>query len=64
MRSSDEKLNEKIPDAFRSVEGAGHFFEIRSYVQTVKKNGINVIEALKSAFLGSHFMPQAMISHE
>jgi hypothetical protein len=39
-------------------------FRIRSYVQTVKKNGINVIEALKSAFLGSPFMPQAMISHE
>ena len=58
------KLNEKISGVFRSVEGAENFCRIRSYIQTVKKNGLNVIEALKNAFLGSHFMPQAMLPSE
>jgi transposase len=58
------KLKEKISGTFRSNEGADYFCRIRSYIQTVKKNGLNVIEALKNAFHGKPFMPQVMIPSE
>jgi len=55
------KLKEKISGIFRSPEGAENFCRIRSYIQTVKKNGLNILESLKKAFLGSPFMPQTMV---
>jgi transposase len=58
------KLKEKISGTFRSNEGADHFCRIRSYIQTVKKNGLNVFEALKNALLGNPFMPQVMSPSE
>jgi len=58
------KLKEKISGTFRSVEGAEYFCRIRSYIQTVKKNGLNILEALKNAFLGNPFMPQSLIPSE
>lgn len=58
------KLKEKISGTFRSVEGAEYFCRIRSYIQTVRKNGLNILEALKNAFLGNPFMPQSMIPSE
>lgn len=58
------KLKEKISGTFRSVEGSENFCRIRSYIQTVKKNGLNILESLKNAFLGNPFMPQAMVPSE
>jgi transposase len=58
------KLKEKISDIFRSHEGAENFCRIRSYIQTVKKNGLNILESLKNAFLGNPFMPQTMVPSE
>ncbi len=58
------KLKEKISGLFRSIEGARNFCRIRSYIQTVKKNGLNILEALKNAFLGIPFMLCEMIPSE
>jgi transposase len=44
------KVKQKISCLFRSIEGSITFCRIRSYISTVKKNGINVIGALKSIF--------------
>ncbi len=48
------KLKQKISGGFRSVEGAQQFSRIRGYVSTLKKQGLNVLEALKQVFLASY----------
>jgi len=50
------KLKEKISGTFRSIEGAVNFCRIRSYIQTVKKSGLNILESLKNVFLGNPIM--------
>jgi len=51
------KLKQKISGGFRSVEGAQMFARIRSYISTLKKQGLNVLDALKQVFLGNPTMP-------
>ncbi|MBI4738192.1 IS66 family transposase [Candidatus Woesearchaeota archaeon] len=51
------KLKEKISGTFRSVEGAKAFCRIRSYISTVKKHGMRVIDEIQRVFLGQPFMP-------
>jgi len=51
------KLKQKISGGFRSVEGAQMFGRIRGYISTLKKQGLNVLEALKQVFLGNPTMP-------
>ncbi len=58
------KLKEKISGTFRSIEGGVNFCKIRSYIQTVKKNGLNILESLKNVFLGNHIMPQTLLASE
>lgn len=51
------KLKQKISGGFRSVEGAQMFGRIRGYISTLKKQGLNVLDALKQVFLGNPTMP-------
>ncbi len=51
------KLKQKISGGFRSVEGAQMFARIRSYISTLKKQGLNVLDALKQVFLGNPTIP-------
>jgi len=46
------KVQQKISGTFRSFEGALSFCRIRSYISTVKKQGMNVIAAIQDAFAG------------
>lgn len=51
------KLKQKISGGFRSVEGAQMFGRIRGYISTLKKQGLNVLDALKQVFLGNPTLP-------
>ena len=47
------KVKQKISGCFRSEQGAIDFATIRSYIATIKKQGINVIDALELTVLGN-----------
>lgn len=51
------KLKQKISGTFRSKTGANWFCRLRSYISTVRKHGLNVLQSLKDAFLGKSFIP-------
>lgn len=52
------KVQQKISGTFRSSEGARTFCRIRSYISTVKKQGMNVISAIYDAFTERALLPQ------
>jgi len=52
------KVQQKISGCFRSWEGAEQFCRLRSYLSTIRKQGLNVWEALGSLFEGDVLMPQ------
>jgi transposase len=47
------KLKQKISGGFRSLAGAQMFCRIRGYVCTLRKQGINVLDALRHVFVGN-----------
>ena len=51
------KVKQKVSGTFRTHAGADTFCAIRSYISTVRKHGLNVIEAIYGAFLGQPFIP-------
>ena len=51
------KLKQKISGCFRSDEGARQFCRIRSYISTLRKQGLAVLDALKSTFIGNPILP-------
>jgi transposase len=51
------KLQQKISGCYRTEAGATNYLTIRSYVSTARKQGINVLEALRDLFEGKPFMP-------
>jgi transposase len=51
------KVRLKISGAFRTVEGAKHFARIRSYISTVRKNGLNIFDSIVQAIKGQPFVP-------
>jgi len=55
------KVKQKVSGAFRTDAGAKTFCAIRSYISTVRKHGVNVIEAIHNALDGSPFLPLAAI---
>ena len=53
------KVQQKISGTFRSQDGANAFCRIRSYISTVRKNAVNVIDAIGNAFQGYPFLPSS-----
>ncbi|MEL6777560.1 MAG: transposase, partial [Cyanobacteria bacterium J06597_16] len=51
------KLKQKISGCFRSDEGARQFCRIRGYISTLRKQGLTVLNALKSTFMGAPILP-------
>lgn len=51
------KIKQKVSGAFRTRPGAETFCAIRSYISTVRKHGLNVIDAIHDALTGSPFVP-------
>jgi len=51
------KLKQKVSGAFRTRTGAETFCAIRSYISTVRKHGLNVIDAIYDALTGHPFIP-------
>jgi transposase len=52
------KVKQKVSGCFRTTAGAHAFCRIRSYISTMKKQGHNVIAALKSVFVGAPLEPE------
>ena len=51
------KLQQKVSGCFLSWEGAYQFARLRSYLSTIRKQGLSVWEALGSLFKGDVLMP-------
>jgi len=47
------KLQQKISGTFRSIEGAVAFCRIRAYISSIKKNDLNVMDAILAALNGA-----------
>ena len=54
------KVQQKISGTFRSAEGAVAFCRTRSYISTIRKHGLNVLEALTSVFAGHPMTPPCL----
>jgi len=52
------KVQQKISGTFRSSEGEMSFCKIRSYISTVKKQGMNIMSALQEIFSDRQLLPQ------
>jgi transposase len=52
------KLKQKISGGFRSQEGAQMFCRIRGYISTLRKQGIDVLDALRQVLLGTPIFPR------
>jgi transposase len=57
------KVQQKTSGAFRSWQGAQAFAIVRSYVSTIRKRGINVMEEIASVFAGQPVLPAAPSSY-
>lgn len=51
------KVQQKISGCFRTKEGAKDFCRIRSYISTMRKQGYNLLESLRSVFAGNPLLP-------
>ncbi len=51
------KVKQKISGCFRTDKGAEEFCRLRSYVSTIKKQGRDVMETIKSVFAGTTLQP-------
>ena len=52
------KVRQKVSGCFRTDEGASTFFTIRSYLQTMRKQRVNLFDCLVSVFNANPIKPQ------
>src|SRR6266536_3684345 len=53
------KVKTKVSGGFRTLTGAQTFLALRGYISTVRKNGLDVLTALRDALSGNSWMPAA-----
>lgn len=51
------KVQQKISGGFRTDEGTAMFGRIRSYLSTLRKQGLPLLEALELSLLGRPLLP-------
>jgi transposase len=51
------KVKQKISGCFRNFDGAGAFCTIRSYLETLRKQGVDLLHALVQSFQGETLQP-------
>jgi transposase len=51
------KVQQKVSGCFRTRQGAKEFCRIRSYLSTMKKQGHNLLDALRRVFAGAPLLP-------
>jgi transposase len=51
------KLRQKISGCFRTEAGVAIFCNLRSYLSTMRKQGVHLLTALRSALIGSPLLP-------
>ncbi len=51
------KLRQKISGCFRTQDGAAMFCDLRSYLSTMRKQGVHLLTALRSTMVGSPLLP-------
>lgn len=56
------KVKQKISGTFRTWAGAETFANLRSYISTARKQGLNVLDAIHSALLGQPFIPTTTLA--
>lgn len=54
------KLKQKVAGCFRTFEGAMRFCTLRSYIATVRKHRLSILDALRDALVGSPFSPTVL----
>jgi len=52
------KVQQKISGTFRSTDGAQTFCRIRGYISTARKHAVSTLEAIRSVFNGTPFVPE------
>ena len=53
------KVSRRVSGCFRTFEGAERFACIRGYISTARQTSRNIFEAIRGAFLGNPFIPDA-----
>jgi len=56
------KLLLKISGTFRSPDGGKHFCRIRSYISTMRKQAMNIMDAIQDVFTGTPVIPSLVTS--
>ena len=50
------KVQQKVSGCFRSMQGAVNFLRIRSFISTVKKQNLNILESIEKIFKNQNFL--------